>query len=156
MTSALRSTRDYPARPFLAVSIAVFRNGKVLLASRKRPPYEDIYTLPGGVVESGEYLAEAALRELKEEVGVVAHDPVFVGPVEVIERDESARIKHHMVIMVHAAFWKSGEPQTGPEAGDVCWVGLDEIDQLPITAGLKEILVAAGEIISHVPGILNG
>lgn len=153
MKSALPSARDYPIRPFVAASIAVFKNGKVLLASRKRPPYEDVYTLPGGIVETGEHLAEAALRELTEEVGVTAHNPVFVGPVEVIERDECERITRHMVIMSHAALWKSGEPQPGPEAGDVRWVGLDEFDQLPTTEGLKEILERASEILGHATGI---
>lgn len=146
-------TRDYPSHPFIAASIAVFRNGKVLLASRRRPPYEDVYTLPGGVVETGEYLAEAAQRELMEEVGVIAHKPFFVAPVEVIERDTDGRLRRHMVIMAHAALWKSGEPRTSPEAADVRWVGLDELDRLSTTPGLKEILTRASRIIDHVPDV---
>ncbi len=56
------SRRHYPAHPALAVSIAVFREGKVLLASRAEAPYERMFTLPGGLVETGETVEAAALR----------------------------------------------------------------------------------------------
>ncbi|KMO34839.1 hypothetical protein VQ02_18360, partial [Methylobacterium variabile] len=52
--------RRYPARPFVAASAAVVRNGRVLLAARGQAPMRGIYTLPGGQVEPGETLAEAA------------------------------------------------------------------------------------------------
>src|SRR5688572_6936401 len=67
--------RAYPERPYLAVSAAVFRNGKVLLVQRARPPARGIYTLPGGVVECGETLAEAVVREVREETSLEI-DPI--------------------------------------------------------------------------------
>jgi len=146
-------TRDYPSHPFIAASIAVFRDGKVLLASRRHPPHENVYTLPGGVVETGERLEEAALRELMEEVGVIAHKPSFIAPVEVIERDADGRAKRHMVIMAHVALWKSGEPRTGPEAQDVRWVDLEELDLLSTTPGLREILLKANGVINDAPDV---
>ena len=68
----MTDARLYPPRPILAASVAVFRHGKVLLASRTAPPAQNLFSLPGGLVEVGEGLAEAALRELMEEVGVTA------------------------------------------------------------------------------------
>src|SRR5690606_7784570 len=70
--SAMPEDRRYPARPFLAASVATFRDGRVLIATRARPPMEACWSLPGGLVEPGESLREAALRELREEVGVEA------------------------------------------------------------------------------------
>jgi ADP-ribose pyrophosphatase YjhB (NUDIX family) len=58
--------RLYPARPILAVSVAVFREGRVLVGRRARPPMAGRFSLPGGVVEVGETLVEAAARELYE------------------------------------------------------------------------------------------
>jgi len=64
--------RLYPARPILAASVAVIRDGRILLAARGKPPSEGLFSLPGGMVDVGETLAEAALRELREEVGYAA------------------------------------------------------------------------------------
>ena len=135
--------RSYPSRPLLAASAACVRDGRVLLVARGRPPMDGLYSLPGGLVEPGETLAEAALRELREEVGVVAKLLGFLMPVEVIERDPEGRIRLHIVIAAHAVRWVSGEPQTGPEARGVRWVTPAEIDSLPTTPGLAPVLARA-------------
>ena len=132
--------RFYPDRPVLAASVAVLRGGKILLAARGKPPGEGLFSLPGGMVEIGETLGEAALRELREEVGVEARLIGLIGPVEFIERDAKGHIKHHVVIAAHAARWVSGEPRTGPEAKDIRWVTERDIADLPMTEGLTGIL----------------
>jgi 8-oxo-dGTP diphosphatase len=92
-------SRLYPERPFLAASVAVIRDGRVLLAARAHPPGAHVFSLPGGLVEPGETLAQAALRELHEEVGIEAEIVGALAPVEVIERDESGRVRRHFVVM---------------------------------------------------------
>ena len=139
--------RFYPSRPVLAASVAVIRDGRILLAARGKPPSEGLFSLPGGMVELGETLAEAALRELREEVGVEAKLIGFVAPVEVIERDPEGRVRLHMVVAAHAVRWVSGEPQTGPEARDVRWVTHAEIDSLPTTPGLAAVLARAFALV---------
>lgn len=139
----MTSDRFYPSRPVLAASVAVIRDGRILLAARGKPPSEGLYSLPGGKVEIGELLSDAALRELREEVGVEAEIIGLIAPVEFIERDEAGHIKHHVVIAAHVARWVSGEPQTGPEAKDIRWVTERDIADLPMTAGLTGILQQA-------------
>jgi hypothetical protein len=56
----MTSDRFYPSRPVLAASVAVLREGRILLAARGKPPSEGLFSLPGGMVEVGEALAEAA------------------------------------------------------------------------------------------------
>jgi len=141
--------RLFPRRPVLAASVACFRDGRVLLAARGRPPLEGVYSLPGGLVEPGETLAEAALRELREEVGVEGKLVGFVMPVEVIERDADGRVRLHIVIAAHAARWVSGEPQTGPEARDVRWVPQAEIDNQPTTPGLAAVVARAFTLLKE-------
>ena len=70
MTSNSTEARTYPTRPFLAVSAAIFRDGRVLIVRRAQPPAHGLYTLPGGVVELGETLVEAVMREIREETGL--------------------------------------------------------------------------------------
>lgn len=137
------SDRLYPSRPFLAASIAVFRQGRVLVASRTQPPLATLYSLPGGLVEPGETLAEAALRELREEVAVEAELVGFLRAVEIIERDEAGRVRHHFVVLAHVARWLAGEGTVGLEAGDVRWIEEDEAASLPTTPGLPDTLRAA-------------
>ncbi|GLS44168.1 NUDIX hydrolase [Methylobacterium brachythecii] len=136
--------RLFPVRPMIGVSIAVIRDGRVLLAARANQPMRGVWTLPGGLVEAGERLAQAALRELQEEVGVVAE---VVGPslspTEIIMRDEDGRSRHHYVILPHAATWLSGEPEPGPEALGVRWARLDEVAGLETTPGLAATLAEA-------------
>ena len=112
----------------------------MLLAARGRPPMELLYSLPGGLVEPGETLAEAALRELQEEVGVEADLVGFIGHVEIVERDDAARVRHHFVVCAHAARWRSGEPQVGPEAREVRWVREEEVADLRTTPGLAGVV----------------
>jgi len=73
MTAA--DPRAYPARPFLAVSATIYREGRVLLVRRARAPGRDLFSLPGGVVEAGETLVEAVAREVLEETGLTV-EPV--------------------------------------------------------------------------------
>ena len=141
--------RLYPPRPILAASLAVFRDGKVLIASRTAPPAQALFSLPGGVVEIGETLQEAALREVMEEVGVAAEIVGFVDHAEVIQRDSDGRIKRHFVITCFAGRWISGEGHTSAEAGAVLWVDPDAMGSIPTTKGLPTTLRKAKAVVER-------
>ncbi|QEE41840.1 MULTISPECIES: NUDIX hydrolase [unclassified Methylobacterium] len=128
--------RLFPTRPFVGASIAVIRGDRVLLAARANEPMRGVWTLPGGLVEAGEALAEAALRELSEEVGLAAEVVGVLSPTEIIVRNEAGRVRHHYVVHPHAALWCGGEPVAGPEALGVRWATLAEIAGLATTPGL--------------------
>jgi 8-oxo-dGTP diphosphatase len=136
-------SRLFPARPFVGASIAVIRDDRVLLAARANEPMRGVWTLPGGLVEAGESLAEAALRELSEEVGLSAAVVGVLPPTEIIVRDETGRARHHYVVHPHAALWLGGEPVAGPEALGTRWATLAEVATLPTTPGLIDTLRAA-------------
>jgi 8-oxo-dGTP diphosphatase len=150
-------SRLYPDRPFLAASIAVMREGRVLLAARAHPPGANVLSLPGGVVELGESLAEAALRELHEEVGVEARIVGLIGPVEVVEKDSAGTVMRHFVVLAHLAHFVSGEPRTGPEALSLRWVAESELaaleSEVATTPGLLPILRRAFALDRGEPGL---
>jgi ADP-ribose pyrophosphatase YjhB (NUDIX family) len=137
--------RLYPARPILAVSVAVFRDGLVLLGRRARPPLAGRFSLPGGVVEVGETLAEAAARELFEEVGVEAEIIAFNRHVEPIVR-EGDRVRAHFVIASFVARWRRGEARVSKEMDAVAWMEPGACATLLTTPELAEILESAQRI----------
>jgi 8-oxo-dGTP diphosphatase len=139
--------RLYPPRPILAVSLAVFREGRVLLARRARAPLRGLYSLPGGVVEIGEGLREAGLRELAEEVGVEAEIVAFNEHVESIVRDPNQNVEAHYVIASFVALWTAGEARTSEEADSVLWIDPHALDPLPTTPGLADILAKAARLV---------
>lgn len=145
----MSGSRRYPDRPFLAASVAVIRDGRILLAARANPPAAHVFSLPGGVVEAGETLAAAALRELREEVGVEAEILGFLAPVDIIQRDEAGRVERHFVVCAHVARWTRGEPQIGAEALEIRWLAREDLARLGpdsdfrTTPGLIPILSAA-------------
>jgi len=137
--------RSYPGRPFLAVSAAILRDGKVLVVRRARKPALNLYTLPGGVVEVGETLHDAVVREVREETQLVIEPVALAGHREVIMRDAEGRAERHFVILSFAARWIGGEPVLNEELDDARWLAPSEIAGLRTTEGLAEIVGAAVE-----------
>lgn len=137
--------RLYPPRPILAASVAVFRQGRVLIARRARAPMLGRYSLPGGVVEIGETLREAALRELDEEVGLQTDIVGFVDHVEPITH-EGDRVSAHFVIAVFVARWRAGEPRLSDETDDAVWISPDAVDGYDTTPELPRLVRRAAEI----------
>jgi mutator protein MutT len=126
-----------PSGPTIGVSVCVLQAGRVLLTQRAKPPFENLWSLPGGHVKRGEPLRDAALRELKEETGIDARLGEIIGWSEVI------RPEKHIVIAVFAARYESGEAVAADDAKAVRWADLSEIDKLELTPGLSGIVKKA-------------
>jgi 8-oxo-dGTP diphosphatase len=139
-------TRSYPTRPYLAVSAAIFRDGRVLIVRRARPPAHGLYTLPGGGVELGETLEQAVIREVREETGLSIAPLALVGFRQAIARDDAGRIKRHFVILPFAAHWIGGEIALNEELAEAQWREADELTGLKTTEGLAEIVAAAERV----------
>jgi ADP-ribose pyrophosphatase YjhB (NUDIX family) len=135
--------RAYPQRPYLAVSAAIIRDGKVLLVRRARAPAQGLYTLPGGVVETGETLHQAVVREVQEEIALTIEPVALAGEREVIVHDADGRVRRHFVILAFAARPLAGEAAPGGEVDEVRWVRPEEIPALRTTDGLLDIVNSA-------------
>ena len=141
--------RTYPQRPFLAVSAAIVRDGKVLVVRRARNPALNLYTLPGGAVETGETMTEAVIREVREETALEIVPVALAGNREAIVRDGQGHVERHFVILCFAARWLSGEPLLNEELDDARWLAPAELSGLRTTEGLAEIVAAAVEILNR-------
>jgi ADP-ribose pyrophosphatase YjhB (NUDIX family) len=132
--------RSYPTRPYLAVSAAIIRDGKVLIVRRARPPARGMFTLPGGGVEAGETLHEAVIREVREETALTVAPLALAGHREVIARDTDGKVERHFVILPFAARWIAGEVTLNDELAEAHWLVPDALAGLTTTDGLAEIV----------------
>lgn len=130
----------YPDRPRVAVGAIVFNEGRVLLVRRGRAPAEGEWAIPGGSVELGETLQQAAEREIREETGVAirAGEPCFC--FDVVQSDPSGRIRFHYVIVDLVGEFLSGSPRPGGDAVDARWVGPKELEGLAVNAQTVQLL----------------
>jgi len=130
----------YPTLPLVAVGAVVFNKDKVLLVLRAKPPAENHWTIPGGCVELGETLQEAAEREIREETGLTiqAGKPVYT--FDVIEHDANGAILFHYVIVDLAADYVSGELRPGDDATDVCWASFKDVKRLKVSNATRKLL----------------
>jgi ADP-ribose pyrophosphatase YjhB (NUDIX family) len=140
-------SRTYPTRPYLAVSAAIFRDGRVLIVRRARAPANGLYTLPGGGVELGETLEEAVVREVREETSLDVEPVAPAGYRQAITRDAAGGVERHFVILPFAVRWVAGEVLLNEELGEAHWLDPAALAGLQTTEGLALIVNAARERI---------
>ena len=141
--------RLFPARPILAVSAAVFRDGQALIIRRARAPLLGHYSLPGGGVEVGETLAAALARELMEEVGVEAEILAFNRHVEAIFHEGEPNTDAFCHRFVRRPLDR-GEPRLSDEVDAVEWIDPAGLLPSPATPELGEVLARAARIAADV------
>lgn len=137
--------------PRLGVSVLCVRGGDVLLVKRGKQPYFGHWSLPGGLVEFGEALADAARRELLEETGTTAQlEPEPVETFDIIQRREDGTAAAHFVLAVFRGTYEDGEARAGDDAADAAWVRTCDLETLMMTPG------TAVRILRHVTCIAGG
>jgi ADP-ribose pyrophosphatase YjhB (NUDIX family) len=119
--------RRYPPRPIVGVGGIVVDEGRVLLVRRNQPPLQGRWSLPGGLVETGESLSEAVVRELAEETGLSVSAGPLVEVVERVVRDADGRVEFHYVLLDYLCVRTGGTPLAASDASDVAWATLDEL-----------------------------
>jgi ADP-ribose pyrophosphatase YjhB (NUDIX family) len=125
-------------RPVVAVAAIVYDpQGRVLLVERGKPPGEGMWTVPGGKLELSETLAQAVAREVREETGLTVEVGALACVVERMGDD------FHYVILDYVARAIGGELVAGDDARAAKWVDEGELQKLPLTEGLQEILARA-------------
>jgi ADP-ribose pyrophosphatase len=141
MGSTAESDRDsYPRQPRVAVGAIVFRDGRILLVKRGKAPAEGFWAIPGGRVEIGETLQQAAEREILEETGTTVRAREAVIAFDIIERDSEGSVRFHYVVVDLLADFVAGALQPGGDAADVRWVSEAELPFLRVSPATRELL----------------
>ena len=135
--------RRYPERPIVGVGAIIEQNGRVLLVERGHEPLKGVWSLPGGVVEAGEYLKDAVKREVREETGLEVH-PVSVAEIfERIMPDAEGRPEYHYVLIDYLCNVTGGELHPASDAARAEWVPRAELTSMHITEGTLAVIERA-------------
>jgi len=133
-------SRAYPENPICAVGAMVFKDHRILLVKRGHPPAIGKWSIPGGMVQLGETLEEAVIREAREETGLNVR-PLKLGKVvERIFRDVESRIEYHYIILDYVCEILGGTLQAGSDALAVDLVEVGSLDQLDMTEGTALVI----------------
>jgi len=132
--------REYPSHPFVGVGGFIHdRQGRVLMLKRRFEPNKGRWSLPGGLVEVGETLEEAARREVKEELGLeVAIDGLMQVADEVI-RDDEGRVKYHFVLVDYLMRPLGDKITVNEESEAFAWFEPEEVAGLDVTKNTRLI-----------------
>ena len=127
----------YPNSPVVGVGAIIIAKHKILLEKRKNDPSKGKWTIPGGLVELGENIEQAVIREVKEETGLNVCSPQLIDVVDHISYGERGSVKYHFVIVDYLVTVKSGKPKAASDADALKWVSFTEVEQYDLTESFR-------------------
>ena len=132
-------SREYPDKPLVGVGAVIVRDGRVLLIRRGQAPLLGEWSLPGGVLECGETLREATVREAREETGLVVETVDMLGVYERIVPGDR-RVRYHYVLIDFLCRAVGGELRAGSDAAEVGWFTRAELLALKLAFDTNEVV----------------
>jgi 8-oxo-dGTP diphosphatase len=138
--------RRYPDRPIVSVGAVVIDGDRVLLVKRGQEPLKGAWSLPGGVVEIGETLHAALIREVREETGLDVEIGAVAEVLDRISRDAGGRVEYHYVIVDYVCRIAGGSLACASDAEDARWVSRGDLAQYNLTATAAAVVQRAFEM----------
>jgi len=133
-------TREYPDRPLIGVGSIIIENDRVVLVKRAHPPIQGQWCIPGGVLEVGELIREAAVREAHEETGLIVEPGELLGVFDRVLRDPDQRVQYHYVLIDFLCRRISGELLAASDAAEVRWFNRAELPALNLAEDTLEVI----------------
>src|SRR5579864_4292763 len=137
--------REYPETPLVGVGAIIIEEGRVVLVKRGHPPLEGKWSIPGGVLEVGETLRKAVVREALEETGLAVEPGELLGVFERVLPDEQGRMKYHYVLIDFLCRPVAGELAAGDDADEARWFRRDELAPLQLARETEEVILKGFE-----------
>jgi len=132
--------REYPEQPLVGVGAIIIEGDRVVLVKRGHPPLAGEWSIPGGVLEVGETLREAAVREAREETGMAVETADLLGVYDRVLRDGDGRTKYHYVLIDFLCQRVGGEPRAAEDADEARWFTREEVAGLPLAKDTAEVI----------------
>ena len=136
-------TRRYPKHPLPGVGALIFRRNSILLVQRGRNPLKGYWSLPGGLIETGEAIEDALRREVLEETGLIVHPKKLFEIFERIMLDTEGRAEYHYILHDYLCTVEGGELRAGDDAGHVAGVSRAKLPGLRMTEGMLAVIERA-------------
>jgi 8-oxo-dGTP diphosphatase len=132
--------REYPETPCIGVGSIIIDTGRVLLVKRLHPPLAGEWSIPGGLLEVGETLHQAAAREAREETGLSVEPLELLGVFDRVLRDPTGRVQYHYVLIDFLCRRIQGDVCAGTDAAEVRWFYPNELESLRLAADTAEVI----------------
>ena len=145
--------RLYPDQPIVGVGAVIVSEGKLLLEKRSNEPSKGKWTIPGGLVDLGERLEHAVMREVEEETClecVKEETPRLIDVVDNIDLDENGKVKYHFVIIDYFLKLKGVVFKVASDAEDLMWVPLDEVEKYDLTSSFRVFFRRNRQKLEHL------
>jgi len=132
--------REFPEIPLVGVGAIIIENGRVVLVKRAKPPQQAQWSIPGGALEVGELVREAAAREAREETGLIVEPGELLGVYDRVIRNSEQRVQYHYVLIDFLCRYVAGELVAADDASDVRWFKPEELADLQLAADTLEVI----------------
>jgi 8-oxo-dGTP diphosphatase len=132
--------REFPEHPLVGIGAIIIENGRVLLVKRAHPPIQGQWSIPGGVLEVGELVREAAFREAREETGLIVEPGELLGVYDRILHDREQRVQYHYVLVDFLCRAVGGELRAASDAAEVRWFTREELPALRLAEDTLEVI----------------
>ena len=132
--------REYPERPLVGVGVVVIKEGRILLVRRAFDPGAGKWSIPGGLVETGETLSAAGARECEEETGLKVQLLELINVFDMIEEDDDGKTRYHYVLVDFLARQVGGEEKPNQEVSELRWATYEEAKKLDLTKTARRAL----------------
>src|SRR5579872_2201283 len=132
--------REYPDVPLVGVGAIIIERDQVVLVQRGQAPLQGQWSIPGGMLEVGETLRQAVVREVLEETGLQIEAGELLGVFDRIVRDADERTLYHYVLIDFLCRRIAGEPQAGCDAAEARWFSRGELSQLSLAEDTVEVI----------------
>jgi ADP-ribose pyrophosphatase YjhB (NUDIX family) len=132
--------REYPDAPLVGVGAIIIEQDRVLLVKRGHPPLAGEWSIPGGVLEIGETIRQAAARETLEETGLTVEVEELLGVYDRVLRDPDERTRYHYVLIDFRCRRLTGEPRPAGDADEARWFTRAELAELALAADTAEVI----------------
>lgn len=135
-----RDDRRYPKRPILGIGALIFKGKRILLAQRGKQPLLGWWSLPGGVLETGESLTDGIRREVREETGLEVKPLEIATVFERIIPDSEGRTEYHYVLIDYVCRVVGGTAEAATDVSALAWVKEEELERYPLTEGTLPVI----------------
>ncbi|MGA2099754.1 MAG: NUDIX hydrolase [Candidatus Sulfotelmatobacter sp.] len=132
--------REYPESPLVGVGSIIIEGDRVLLVKRAHPPIQGQWSIPGGVLEVGELVREAAVREAREETGLIVEPGDLLGVYDRVLRNAEKRVQYHYVLIDFLCRRVGGELLAASDAAEVRWFTREELPELKLAEDTQDVI----------------